>query len=226
MSMDRAAPLMAFIRKTETGFDDARAYDTMYAHKKITPPLTQMSLGQAIKAGPSWTKAHKSSAAGAYQFMNATLKDLRNSLSLGDDLRLNQQAQDRLGYALLKRRGFEDFLAGRMTLAAFGKALAQEWASFPVLVDTKGAHQQIKRGQSYYAGDALNKALVKPEQVEAILAQVMGKHPAAPKPAPLPIDLPDDVAPEPAFNGGPTWQGWALLAALAIVAYLVFQFVL
>ncbi|MFK3776570.1 hypothetical protein [Agrobacterium sp. NPDC089420] len=54
----------------------------------------------------------------------------------------------------------------------FGLNLAREWASFPVLSATKGEHRDVARGQSYYAGDRLNKSLVKPEQVEQRLRHV------------------------------------------------------
>ncbi|WP_093233186.1 hypothetical protein [Sinorhizobium sp. NFACC03] len=32
---------------------------------------------------------------------------------------------------LLLRRGYEKFVAGEMSIVAFGKALSQEWASYP-----------------------------------------------------------------------------------------------
>src|SRR5688572_14019952 len=80
--------------------------------------------------------------------------------------------QDRLAYHLLKRRGYADFMAGRISRQEFGKRLAMEWASFPVLAPCRGAHRQLQRGMSYYAGDALNKALVSPEKVEALLDRV------------------------------------------------------
>src|SRR6185312_4179042 len=110
-----------------------------------------------------------SSAAGRYQFMRATLLGLRSELNL----RGSQLLQDRLGYHLLLRRGYDDFMAGKISRTEFGKRLAQEWASFPVLTVCKGAHRQLNRGQSYYAGDGLNKALVKPEKVEAVLDEVL-----------------------------------------------------
>lgn len=172
MSFQTAQPLLEFIRRTETGRSGREAYDVMYGHKKISPPLTQMTLDQAIAAGPGWTKAHKSSAAGAYQFMNDTLKDLKRDPGYAGILKLTPEAQDMLGYALLQRRGFEKFLRGEISVQQFGLALAQEWASFPVLAVTKGAHRQVARGETYYAGDALNKALVKPEAIEALLTKL------------------------------------------------------
>lgn len=192
MSFQTAQPLLEFIRRTETGRSGREAYDVMYGHKKISPPLTQMTLDQAIAAGPGWTKAHKSSAAGAYQFMNATLKDLRKSGGLGGK-KLDPDLQDALGYALLQRRGFEKFLRAEMSVQQFGLALAQEWASFPVLAGTKGQHRQVARGETYYAGDKLNKALVQPDAVERMLIAIRQGSPAedvaqAAKPLPPTID--------------------------------------
>ena len=183
------AIILAYIRQTETGRKDASAYTTIYGHNegKLPKPLTTMTVDEVIAAGPGWTKRFKSSAAGAYQFMNATLKDLKASEGLTGKEVFNAALQDRLGLALLKRRGFDGFMAGKLTLTAFGNNLAKEWASFPVLSDIKGAHRQVKRGQTFYAGDKLNKALVKPESVEAVLAEAFAAREAAPIPIhPLP----------------------------------------
>jgi len=168
-----AAILLASIRQIETGRKDATAYDTIYGHneKKLPKPLTKMSLDEVIAAGPGWTRAYRSSAAGAYQFMHATLKDLKASQGLIGTETFTPALQDRLGLALLKRRGFDGFITGTIGRNAFGLGLAREWASFPVLADTKGAHRNVARGETYYAGDKLNKALVKPETVETILTQ-------------------------------------------------------
>lgn len=181
--------LLAFIRATETGRKDASAYTTIYGHNegKLPKPITSMTLDQVIAAGPGWTKAYKSSAAGAYQFLNSTLKDLKASEVLTGKETFNVALQDRLGLALLKRRGLDSYLAGKLSMAAFGNNLAKEWASFPVLINIKGAHRNVKRGETYYAGDKLNKALVKPEAVEAVLALVKAETPVS-KPATPPIE--------------------------------------
>ncbi len=80
-----AAILLAFIRQTETGRKDASAYNTIYGHNenKLAKPITSMTVDEIIAAGPSWTKAYRSSAAGDYQFMNATLKDLTMGAIIG-----------------------------------------------------------------------------------------------------------------------------------------------
>src|SRR5690606_17255968 len=95
-------------------------------------------------------------------------------LGLRGAQKLDSNLQDRLGYHLLKRRGYEEFAAGKIGAVEFGKRLAQEWASLPVLTATQGAHRKLKRGQSYYAGDGLNKSLTAPEKVETVLALVKG----------------------------------------------------
>lgn len=164
-----AALLLDFIGQTEA----SRGYDTVYGNNqgKLAKLLTTMTLGEVLAAQPGWTKSFGSSAAGRYQFMKATLEGLLDDPRLGlkRAMLFDANLQDRLGYHLLKRRGFAQFMAGQIGLTAFGKSLAQEWASFPVLSATQGQKRTVQRGQSYYAGDGLNKALVKPEAVEVVL---------------------------------------------------------
>lgn len=187
-----AAILLDFIREIETGRRDATAYDTLYGHneRRLAKPLTRMTLDEAIAAGPGWTRDFRSSAAGGYQFMRATLQGLKSELGLSGSQILDANLQDRLGYHLLKRRGYADAVAGRITSVEFGKRLAMEWASMPVLAATKGAHRALQRGQSYYAGDALNKSLVKPEAFEAVIAKALARDRAAPTPAEVPVTTP------------------------------------
>ena len=72
------------------------------------------------------------------------------------DAKFVPDLQDRFGFALLKRRGWDDFAANRLSLKDFGNRLAREWASFPVLSDQQGQHRTVRRGESYYAGDGIN----------------------------------------------------------------------
>lgn len=201
-----AAILLAFIRATETGRGDASAYDTVYAHKEGRLPrrLTSMTLGEIVDAQKAWSKNFGSSAAGAYQFMRITLIGLSKELGLRGDQIFDAAFQDRLGFHLLKRRGYEEFVAGRISRSELGKRLAQEWASFPVLAPTQGGSRKVTRGQSYYAGDGLNKALVKPEVVEALLDKVKAAS-AQPSLAPHPHAQPVEV---PAPGEGRLPQPW------------------
>lgn len=193
--MDKSVPagaaiLLDFIRQTEVGRKDRASYDVIFANRqgKLLKPLTAMTIGEVVDAQRKWSKNHGSSAAGGYQFMRNTLQGLSKELHLNGNQVLDPDLQDRLGYHLLKRRGYEEFMSGNMSLSEFGKRLAMEWASFPVLVACRGAHRDLKRGQSYYAGDGLNRALVAPEKVEGVLAAVKLAGKTAPKPKPVVLD--------------------------------------
>jgi len=169
-----AAHLLHFISRTETGKTDATTYQVVYGHNqgRLSAPLTAMTLRQVLAAQKGWTRQFGSSACGAYQFMRQTLQGLKTELALSDGQKFDADLQDRLGYHLLKRRGFALFVRGKISATEFGRRLAMEWASFPVLAKTKGAKRTVQRGECYYAGDGLNKALVKPEEVEAVLDEV------------------------------------------------------
>lgn len=177
-----AALLLNFIYSTETTKPPA-CYDVIFGNRQtgFAKPLTKMTLGEVVDAQKVWaTKAWAkkfgstaaSSAAGAAQFMRATLQGLSKELNLSGSQIFNADFQDRLAFHLLKRRGYQEYMAGKITAIEFGRRLAQEWASLPVLADCQGAHRPVKRGQSFYAGDGLNKSLITPEQVEAVLMKV------------------------------------------------------
>lgn len=150
-------------------------YGTVYGNKqaKLAKPLVTWTVRDIINARPSFTKRFGSSACGRYQFMRATLEGLAGETPNILNMQFTPQLQDALAVRLLERRGYDKFVGRRISITAFGKALAQEWASFPVLAATAGAHQRVSRGQSYYAGDGLNKALVSPAEVERCLRDVL-----------------------------------------------------
>ena len=152
-----------------------RGYNTIYGNNqgKLKKPVTEMTVDEILAEQRSWTRKYGSSATGRYQFMRATLTGLKEEGVVRGDEKLDGPVQDRLGYHLLKRRGYAKYVAGSMSTDDFGKRLAQEWASLPVLKDTKGQKRPVTRGQSYYAGDGLNKSLVDPERVETTLKEVL-----------------------------------------------------
>ena len=205
--MDKSIPApAAYLLDFIASYEAPKGYGTVYGNKqdRLPKPLTAMTLAEVIAAGPAWSRAFGSSACGRYQFMTATLIDLRKSLVLmGSDL-FSPDFQDRLALALLRRRGYEAFVAGKLSLAGFGLKIAQEWASFPVLASVKGAHRAVSRGQSYYAGDGLNKALVSPAAVETAFLNAL-RQVQAPTVAARNIEaslMPDPKKP-PALPGSP-----------------------
>src|SRR5690606_24797732 len=146
-----------FIGDVETGKKPPVAYETLFAHRQDRLPksLTSMTVDEVIAAGSTWSRwAPKpaSSAAGRYQFMRDTLIDLKRSEKLTGREVFTPALQDRLGLALLKRRGYDACLSGKISDTEFGNRLAMEWASLPVLSEVRGQHRTVQRGQSYYAG--------------------------------------------------------------------------
>jgi muramidase (phage lysozyme) len=135
-------------------------------------PFTDMTIEEVLDFQKQMINSGmESSAVGKYQFINKTLKDIveKNPKDFPLDAKFNETMQDRAAGLLLHRRGASDFVDGKIDTEKFGLNLAKEWASLPVLSDVKGK----KRGQSYYAGDGLNTARYKPEEVEAMLQQVL-----------------------------------------------------
>jgi len=176
-----AAKLLAFIYETETSSAPPECYEVIYGHKqdKLAKPLTEMTLDEVEAAQPKWTKRFGSSAAGAAQFMRntldapKTLRDLEGEMGLTGDELFEPDLQDRMAFHLLRRRGYDKFIAGKLSRTAFGNNLAKEWASFPVLCDMAGAHGPVTRGDTYYEQDGINKVLTEPEVVEGVLDQVL-----------------------------------------------------
>lgn len=116
-----------------------------------------------------------SSAIGGYQFLTATLRSLKDSLKLKGDERFTNAFQDDLAIALMIRRGLMKYLRGDLSLSAFCNNLAMEWASLPVVSSIRRGSRLLKIGQSYYAGDGLNKSFHKPETILAAV-ETMGQE--------------------------------------------------
>ena len=157
--------------------------------------------------------------------MRATLQGLASELGLSGKQMFDPDLQDRLGYHLLKRRGYEKFMDGKISLVEFARQLAMEWASFPVLAKTMGGgkdksgrllNDMIDRGQSYYAGDPLNKALVKPETIEALLSQVKK---AGSKTTAKPADKPVIAKTEPLLKSKRAWL-WTYIGTMSPAALM------
>lgn len=186
-----AALLLDFIGDTEA----PQGYDTIFGNNqhKLATPITRLTLGELRPLQKSFTNKYGSSATGRYQFMYATLGGLIDELRLRMAQIFDADLQDRLAFHLLIRRGYYKFINDEISATEFGKRLAQEWASFPVLAPCRGAHRDLKRGQSYYAGDGVNKALVSPDKVEDVLYAMKNLTPAEAKP----IDHVEVRPPEP-----------------------------
>lgn len=177
--MSNPDPIRAVIRKHES--DGAVAaqgvvssYDVVSsfipAKWRTKAALTTYPVGEILE-WQKWLvrKGVKSTAAGAYQIIRPTLAGLFHPDRL--DVVFSAQAQDAACDALLIGRGWMAAEAGAVTPLEFADRLSREWASLPVQWDQQGRWRWVKRGQSYYAGDGINAAHARPDEVlEAVEA--------------------------------------------------------
>lgn len=211
-----AAKLLDYIGRLETGRSDEDAYDVIVFFKqdKLPKKLTEYTIDELLAAQVTWAKNWRGSAAGKYQIIRKTLQGLVSQIGIPGTARFTPDLQDRLGFALLTNRGWQAFASGQVSPGAFALQLSKEWASVPVLVDTQGAHRAVSRGESYYAGDGVNKSQAKAAEFEALIRSIAPNAdpiPLPPKPNRPPID-PGTPAHTSASRG---LIGWIILAIVA-----------
>ena len=154
------APVLEMI----AGAESNGRYDIMYGGK-IIDGITEMTIAQAAKKAGDRGDG-KNYAVGKYQFI--TLVDQAKAAGLNPNKdKFSPKNQDKIAIDLITRkRGVTKQMAKNNPKEA-GKRLAMEWAGLPVLAPTKGHKRDVSRGQSYYAGDGVNKSTITPEEVEA-----------------------------------------------------------
>ena len=170
-------PLLDFIGKIES----AKGYNYEYGNKPID--LSNMTIQEVLDHQEKRRKEGAvSSAVGRYQFIHKTLKDLvltkngeeKNPKDLPLNAKFTPELQDKAATILLKRRGLDKYLSGKISPEQFSTEIAKEWASIPLVTDMsvvrkneKGDETQVdlKKGQSFYSGVAGNKSLVDPDEL-------------------------------------------------------------
>lgn len=202
--------LLALIRKFEGGPGD-KGYGTPYGGTRIAKvDVSKLTLAQVLDYQTRSLKAGSvSSAMGGYQFLKKTLITTMQQMNLGPHLVWKPALQDRMAIHLMEGRGLSKYLAGKITAEAFCNHLAMEWASLPVVTAIKGSKGFVlKPGQSYYAGDGLNRAhhphLDVLSAVKALKATVY--VPAPPPASPIPPPPPPPPKPEARTLWGRFWE--------------------
>lgn len=151
--------LLDFIAKFESNGN----YNAFFRNAGNTnnPQLTGMMIRNVVEfQNRLLANGSPSSAVGRYQIIRQTFRGLIASMSLSGDERFSQDVQDSMGRKLLETRGLNAYLNGTMSVNDFGNAVAKEWAGMPVLSAITGQQGfTLQPGQSFYAGDGLNKAL-------------------------------------------------------------------
>ena len=125
------------------------------------PRLIQMTLAEVDRFQTQRINSgYDSSACGRYQFIRGTLRDCVGYLGVDPTrTRFTADIQDALIIARLKRvRKMDEWLSGELSTDRFMIKLAQEFASMPVPYPMQGASRMLAKGQSYYAGDGLNRS--------------------------------------------------------------------
>ena len=193
--------LMDFIAKPESNGDFNAVWGGIKKQHRPKKPLTQMTVNEVLAWQDSIDPLYMSEAAGAWQFMEDTLRTLAPEAGVrGNDL-FDTKTQTKLAMQLLRRRGLDKYLAGTIGAEEFANSLAKEWASLPVVSGPK-------KGRSYYAGDGLNKSHV---SVDAFLAAVRAVKSGDAIPGPNPT-----AKPKPVPSGGIIGAILAVLAVLAV----------
>lgn len=97
--------------------------------------------------------------AGKYQIMDITMDELIKKMGLDGNEIFDEKMQDQMARQLLKKRGFEDYRAGKISAEEFIKELSKEWAAIPT----------DESNESYYKGTGNNKALTDYKTVKDLL---------------------------------------------------------
>lgn len=95
---------------------------------------------------------------GKYQFMPKTIEEARAKLGLKSTDRLTPGVQDMMARERLSKRGYDDFLAGKIDGLTLQDRRSAEWASIP----------RPSTGKSRYPGQ---RAGTTTEQIQAALAE-------------------------------------------------------
>lgn len=139
------------------------------------PSLIQMTCAEVQRFQTQRINAgYASSACGRYQFIKRTLTGAIEILGI-DPLttRYTGDVQDALIIGILKRyRKLNEWLEGSYATDRFMIKLAQEFASMPVPYRLQGQSRIVQKGQSYYAGDGLNRANHDPDTLYQELEEI------------------------------------------------------
>lgn len=155
-------------------FEAPEGYNQVYGGTRLDPPrpITTMTVREVLHwQDRSVAAGSASSAAGRYQIIRGTLREQVRAGAVGLDEKFTPEVQDRIGNSLLEKRGLSDYRAGRISRETFADNLAKEWASLPAQKRDKRGRKAT--GQSYYAGDGLNRAHTSQQSVLDVLGEMI-----------------------------------------------------
>lgn len=186
------------------GQKESRGNYNILVGGKTNPNLTNMTVGEVLAFQRTMkASGHESSAVGKYQIIRSTLEGLVRAGYASLDDKFDARTQDNLGEGLLKQRGLNSFLSGKISSDRFADNLSMEWASLP-----------YHTGASYYAGVGSNRALGGRKELMGILTGGGGSATLASDNTATPVSAPIAVAPvNPQITKGPNTGYPAKVAA-------------
>jgi hypothetical protein len=88
-------------------------------------------------------------AMGRYQIQMRTAKDVLRGAGIDSStFKFDQAGQDKIFELLLKRRGIDDFMSGKLSKEDFAKNLSKEWAALPQDASGKGYWDKVGTNKS------------------------------------------------------------------------------
>ena len=173
-------PLLSLIREKEARGDYNIVYSGIRKADRPKKPITTMTVAEVLAWQDSIDPKYQSEAAGAYQVMEDTLRQLVRSGAVDIAAKFDEQTQDEIAKILLDRRGLSDYVTGRISTEKFANQIAMEWASMPVVTPVVRKIGKktvtIQPGASYYDGDGLNRSLVSTRPFIDAIEAIINSH--------------------------------------------------
>ncbi len=111
-------------------YESGSNYNAMWGNKE-RPELTGMSVREFMAYQVRYAAQYGSGSAGFPQIMGATLIDMAGKHGIDLGQKFDKPLQRELFGYLLDRRGYPDWIAGKITTGRFMDNLANEWAALP-----------------------------------------------------------------------------------------------
>lgn len=201
--------LLFAIRKHEAPKGFGQVYSGIPARLQVD--VSKMTVADVL----AWQKRIRdrklaaSTAAGGYQFIYMTLSACVREMGLKGTEIFDEALQNRMAVYLMQKRGLGEYLDGTISAEDFANNLAKEWASLPVVTAIQGQKRKLKPGQSYYAGDGLNKAFHAPDTVMALVRAIRTpEKPAQPVSVPEPPKVAQEEVKPPVASPAPVKVSW------------------
>ena len=146
VTQGKIGKLLDIVAKPESGGH----YDIMMGGTR-NPKILSMTINELLAYQQKYkAMGNETAAAGRYQFMPKTLANVANQLGLDrDKVVFDPATQDKCATVLLKEKGLDQWLAGKMSDKQFMDGLSQVWAGLP---------SPSKGGASWYDKIGSNKA--------------------------------------------------------------------